>query len=196
MGVAAYGTLVSETLYPSFLSSRTNIPYASVYLSLHILCTKLMVTESYTQYQINGYQLRMSHCYQGTLLPPLRAAMRWYLSLKNVFLVRGVAHAAFVITAFTCLFPWVTHALFLPASRCFRKKDPPKKPNTSRKENRKCQNLSLIPNPQLSWCWISISTYKNTAIKFCVKIHIIHKIVNLKIFNYLFFSLDKTTLIL
>jgi hypothetical protein len=31
--------------------------------------------------------------------------MRWYLSLKNVFLVRDPAHAASVTTAFTCLFP-------------------------------------------------------------------------------------------
>ena len=37
-----------------------------LYLGLHILCTKFMVTGSRTQYQINGYQLRMSHCNQGT----------------------------------------------------------------------------------------------------------------------------------
>ena len=37
-----------------------------LYLGLHILCTKLMVTGSRAQYQINGYQLRMSHCNQGT----------------------------------------------------------------------------------------------------------------------------------
>ena len=54
-----------------------------LYLGLHILCTKLMVTGSRAQYQING----------------------WYLSLKNVFFVRVAAHAASVITAFTCLFP-------------------------------------------------------------------------------------------
>ena len=39
-----------------------------LYLGLHILCTKLMVTGSRAQYQINGYQLRMSHCNQGTFL--------------------------------------------------------------------------------------------------------------------------------
>ena len=56
-------------LISQFFKFRRQIHFSFLfYLGPHVLCTKLMITGSRTQYEINGYQLRMSHCNQGSLL--------------------------------------------------------------------------------------------------------------------------------
>ena len=108
-------------LISQFFKFRRQIHFSFLfYLGLHVLCTMLMIMGSRTQYEINGYQLRMSHCNQGSLLSSTGGYTIVFLT-ENVFFVRVAAHAASVITAFTCLFPWVILALFLETSNVFSK---------------------------------------------------------------------------
>lgn len=62
-----------------------------------------MVTDSCAQYQINGYQLRMFHCNEGTFLSS-SGSYRMISLTENVFFVRVAVHADSVITAFSRLF--------------------------------------------------------------------------------------------
>ncbi len=94
-----------------------------LYLGLHILCSKFMVTGPCTQYQINGYQLRMSHCNQGTFLSSA-GSYTMVSFTKNVFFVR-VAPCGFCDYRLYLFVSVSDSCAFYPHSRCCPEKDRP-----------------------------------------------------------------------
>ena len=108
-----------------------------LYLGLHILCTKLMVTGSRAQYQINGYQLRMSHCNQGTFFSSAGSYTMVSLTEKRI-LCTGRSPCGFC-----------DYRLYLC---CCPEKDRPRTKDAFLKGSGTCQDLSQKPDPLQPWC--------------------------------------------
>lgn len=123
-----------------------------LYLGLHILCTKFMVTGSRTQYQINGYQLRMSHCNQGAFFSSAGSYTMVSLTEKRI-LCTGRSPCGFCDYRLY-LFISVSDscAFFCQHSRCYPEKDRPRTKDAFLKGSGTCQDLSQKPDPLQLWC--------------------------------------------
>ncbi len=103
-----------------------------LYLGLHILCSKFMVTGPCTQYQINGYQLRMSHCNQGTFLSSAGSYTMVSFTKKRILCTgRPCGFCDYRLYLFVSV---SDSCAFYPHSRCCPEKDRPGRKMLFRRE--------------------------------------------------------------